>query len=479
MDSILSLTGALLKDFFGPAFSHLHPIFWIYVPYWTVVLAALAVSPLTMILPQLLQGKLSWPSKDEVPDEWIIHGKRYNLKPFYDSHPGGSLALRKAKGSDCTGLFESYHVFIDREVMAKMVAQYEIKDTAPAEKRTMVYDDAFYNDLKQAVRDHFKGQGKSAHKMTVPHLMLCLGAWITMWFCIVHMLRNDSMWCIPVIGFLSWYLTGNVMHDASHNALVKSPWVNHLLSHAAFPYGVNVAGWQIQHVMSHHIYTNEEEDVDLYHYDPIITLEKGVGSVNPVLHILRVVYLMSSAIPHLALVVPYGLLCGHIDAAHGHRMYDRVKAIMAHRAVLRWELLAETGALIAFWVVCYSYHGCFKAICYQMSVYVISSYCFSFFTQVSHLQEECFIDPKKLEELSFAKRQVASSMDFAADSPFWGHISGGLNTQAIHHCFPSVSAMHLRALYPKFRQVCKKHGVQLKEASSLSSFVWGFIQFSN
>jgi fatty acid desaturase len=432
-----------------------------------------------VILPQLLQGKLSWPSKEDVPEEWTINGKKYNLKPFYDSHPGGSFALRAARGSDCTGLFESYHIFIDREVLLRMLARYEIKDAPPAEKPAMVYNDDFYNDLKQAVRDHFKGKGKGAHKMTWAHLGLCFLAWAGMWFCIYNLLTNDSLWCIPAIGFLSWYLTGNVMHDASHTALVTQPWANRLLSRAAFPYGVNVPGWQIQHVMSHHIYTNEENDVDLYHFDPIVALEKGVGTVNILLHMVRLTYLLSSAIPHLALVVPYGLLFGQIDPAHGHRMYDRVKAIKAHRAELKWELVLETVALFAFYALCYSYHGFVKAISYQMSVYVISSYLFSFFTQVSHLQEECFVDPKKRDELSFAKRQVSSSMDFAADSAFWGHVSGGLNTQAIHHCFPSVSAMHLRDMYPKFRQVCKKHGVHLKEQPSLGAFVWGFVQFAN
>jgi hypothetical protein len=39
--------------------------------------------------------------------------------------------------------------------------------------------------------------------------------------------------------------------------------------------------------------------------------------------------------------------------------------------------------------------------------------------------------------------------------------------------------MHLRALYPGFRKVCQKHGVELKEATSLGSFLWGFVHFSN
>lgn len=474
----ISIVAGCLSSFYGEVLEHLHPLFYPFIPYWSIILGALALSPITVLLPQFFQGKLTWPRKEDVPDVWTIHGRRYNLKSFYEQHPGGSFALRSAKGSDCTGLFESCHTFIDREVLLKMVARFEIKDGVEASQPVMVYADPFYDALKQMVRDHFKGKPRSAHKMTWPHLGLCFAALTVYWFLIYHMVVNGNMWCILPIGFLSWYMTGNMMHDGSHNALVVQPWLNRVLSHAAFPYGVNVTGWTIQHVMSHHIYTNlDENDVDLYHFDPLITLKSGVGTVNVFLHYLRLIYIMSSAIPHLCLVVPYGLIFGQVDPAHGHAMYDRVKSIQAHRAELRVELVVEQMAQVAFWLISGYYQGFVKGICGVMSVYVISSYLFSFFTQVSHLQEECHSED--MAKQSFAKRQVATSIDFAADSAFWGHISGGLNTQAIHHCFPSVSAMHLRELYPKFRKVCKEHGVNLKESPSLSEFVMGFVHFAN
>ena len=134
---------------------------------------------------------------------------------------------------------------------------------------------------------------------------------------------------------------------------------------------------------------------------------------------------------------------------------------------------------LVFRVVRY-HNGFVNGTCYQMSIFTISGLLFAFFTQVSHLQEDCHMDKvEDWDKLSFAMRQVKSSMDVSPDSAFWGHLSGGLNTQAIHHCFPSISAMHLRAMYPGFREVCKKHGVELKEAPDLSSFLQGFIAFSN
>mmetsp|Transcript_85826 Transcript_85826/g.247671 ORF Transcript_85826/g.247671 Transcript_85826/m.247671 type:complete len:483 (-) Transcript_85826:281-1729(-) len=476
---LLSL-GAIFVDVWASAFTHLHPFYYAFVPYWTLILGALCLSPLTVLLPQLIKGELSWPSKEDVRNEWIIHGKTYDLTPFYDSHPGGSWALRAAKGSECTGLFESYHLFIDREVLLKMLDRYEI-DTGDrkAPELSMVFHDDFYADLKASVREYFNGKGKGAHKMTWPYLTYNLVAWATMWSMIYGILFKDALWCIPFVGYLSCYLTGSIMHDASHNALVSSPTWNRILSHAAFPYGINVTAWQIQHIMSHHIYTNGEEDVDLFHFDPIVTLKKGEGHVNIVLHVIRLLLVLSTAVVHLAIAVPYGLLFGQIDPVPGHRMYDRVKAINAHRAELRREMMIELAALFAYFAVCWYQQGLIKGICVQMSIFTISSYIFSFFTQVSHLQEECFGEGDDLKKLSFAKRQVATSMDFATDSFFWSLASGGLNTQSIHHCFPSVSATQLRDLYPTFRRVCRKHGVELKEARSMMDFIWGFVQFAN
>lgn len=487
----LGIGQTLLSPVFA-LFAEVHPFFWIYVPYWIIMLVAFTLSPLTILLPQYLAGKMSWPVTTDFPDEWTIHGKKYNLRPFMKQHPGGEAVLRRCRNSDCTGLFESYHVFIQRETLFGMLARYEIRDAcdrAPSAAGTpapvtdngsteisMPPADPFYEDLKQMVRDHFKPRGKWSHKMPWSYKCACFCIWLIMWASIYWTWTHGvSYLVVALIGFCAWELTGNVMHDASHNAFVKSPLVNQILARAAFPFGVNVACWQIQHVMSHHVHTNEEEDVDLHHYEPFLTLP-GTRNVNPLVHYFRLTILLSSAIIHLSVAVPYGLLCGQDDALHGHKVYDRVKAIQSHRAELKWEILLEALPLLVFYKVTYSYIGGYAGIAFVFSVYTVASYLFSFFTQVSHLQDDCFL---KKAEPSFAKRQVTTSMDFAVESKAWALLSGGLNMQALHHVFPSVSAVYLHELYPKFREVCKKHDVQLKEALTLKSFLWGFASCSS
>mmetsp|Transcript_46149 Transcript_46149/g.136376 ORF Transcript_46149/g.136376 Transcript_46149/m.136376 type:complete len:479 (+) Transcript_46149:150-1586(+) len=468
------------RGFYGEVFTHLHPLFWVYVPYWTLIISALCLSPLTVLLPQYLKGELRNPfRKLEEPDVWIVHGKKYNLRPFMKIHPGGEFVLRAGRGSDITGLFESYHIFIDREVLLKTLDRYEIVEEGGKKEPLAVPADPFHEDLKLMVKEHFKGQPKGSHKMTSSHLALCGACYAMLLYLTYVMLTQDAKWTIPLIGFCGWYLTGNVMHDASHNAFVTNPRLNRAASYMGFPWCLNISSWHIQHVVSHHCHTNGEEDVDLYHFNPLIILQKGVGSVHEALHYLRLGFLCSTVYPHLSIVVPYGLLVGQVDPAHGHRMYDQFSASEAYRKNLRADIGLETLCLFLYFCLTGYMQGFAKGLCFYMSCMVVCSYLFSFFTQVSHLQEECFLDEKERAKLTFMKNQAATSMDFSADSAFWGHVSGGLNTQAIHHCLPPISAMHLRSMYPKFRQVCKKHGVELKEAKSLSAFVWGFIQVAN
>lgn len=452
-----------------------------YCSYWFIILGLFLISPLTVLLPQFLKGKLDLLNGYEAPPVWVVAGKKYDFRPFVDIHPGGKWMLNAARGSDCTGLIESYHPFLDREVLYRMMLKYEVEDDAIKieEVDGTVYSDPLYEDLKLMLREHFRGKGRGSRKMPWSYLVLNVTFWCFRWYLILLLVFRESLWTIPVIGVLSWFLTGNVMHDASHCALLSNPMLNQIFTHAAFPYGVNTRGWHIQHVMSHHIHTNEENDVDLHHFEPVMILEKGRGSVNVILHAIRLTLLLSTAMLHLAVVVPYGLIFGQVDPANGHRMYDHMPSIRAHRSVMKKSLIVEFACVVVFFIVCGYHHGFIKGVAIQMCNFLVVSYLFCLFTQVTHLQEDCFPSKEEMSKMSFAKRQIATSLDFATDSPFWGFVSGGLNAQAVHHLFPTVSSVHLRHLYPKFLQVCQKHGVEPKVANSFSSFIWGFISFAN
>jgi cytochrome b involved in lipid metabolism len=55
------------------------------------------------------------PAKNLKPNEWMVHGKKFNLTKFVDNHPGGTRTINMGRGRDCTELFESYHPHGDKQ----------------------------------------------------------------------------------------------------------------------------------------------------------------------------------------------------------------------------------------------------------------------------------------------------------------------------------------------------------------------------
>jgi len=84
-----------------------------------------------------------------------IHGRYFDLTAF--KHPGGPIALGLVAGRDGTELFESHHIFTDRDVKG-MLAAFEVKDHPDVIESSGVYDwaktlaDPFTLELKEAAR---------------------------------------------------------------------------------------------------------------------------------------------------------------------------------------------------------------------------------------------------------------------------------------------------------------------------------------
>lgn len=62
-------------------------------------------------------------------------------------------------------------------------------------------------------------------------------------------------------------------------------------------------------------------------------------------------------------------------------------------------------------------------------------------------------------------------------STTWNIITGGLNTQSLHHVLPSVHHCHYPTIYPLFLSVCKRHGVHPKSARNAAVFVRGYLKW--
>jgi linoleoyl-CoA desaturase len=62
--------------------------------------------------------------------------------------------------------------------------------------------------------------------------------------------------------------------------------------------------------------------------------------------------------------------------------------------------------------------------------------------------------------------QVETSKNFSM-SLFWGVVCGGLDRHIEHHLWPALPPNRLRALSPRVRALCERHGVRYVEYPSV------------
>merc|ERR1712151_161141 len=68
----------------------------------------------------------------------------------------------------------------------------------------------------------------------------------------------------------------NIQHDANHGSVtrkLKNVWINDLLGFGADWIGSSKWLWQQQH-WTHHAYTNQERDPDMYSAEPMVIFQK-------------------------------------------------------------------------------------------------------------------------------------------------------------------------------------------------------------
>ena len=113
---------------------------------------------------------LHFPTDDErrpASELWLVHGKYYDLRPFYKHHPGGQWVLQQCMGSDCTSLVYSHHLTDKPFQVLKKYASPPASHATEMRKeygRDTAIDysyapDGFYMTVRSRVAQSLKEQG--------------------------------------------------------------------------------------------------------------------------------------------------------------------------------------------------------------------------------------------------------------------------------------------------------------------------------
>jgi len=211
-----------------------------------------------------------------------IHGRAYDMRPFFAQHPGGKDILIMTQGLiDATPAFESLHAFANRPDILRQLERYAVDAPCVSPTLYTFADDGFYRTLVRRVRSEFGAQGDA---QSITHLVKADKYWLAkvsvqvavslVSFALCFLSGNTfstAEQCVfaAVAGcfFMQWCFT--VMHDASHYAVVsRSPLVNTFLTRTWTAMGFWVCRvWMLHHVVLHHSFTGTTHmDPDLHHF---------------------------------------------------------------------------------------------------------------------------------------------------------------------------------------------------------------------
>jgi len=249
-------------------------------------------------------------------------------------------------------------------------------------------------------------------------------------------------------------------HGASHFALSINPSINRWVYRiATVLIGMwNPKVWDLQHVVAHHVYTNEwPYDTDSAFPIKSIAVNQRRFSYHKYQHYyMWIIYMFT---------IP--LVC-----------INSLKDTLIGRQVLytmRWQI---QGSFVEAWTVNilaliylsipYFFHSFWTASLIIMFNNAVSSLTFSLQFVVNHeVDKPGVMDGPPPEKMDWGQYQVVSSNTFSGDSIWKTWLAGGLNTQIEHHLFPGVWYRHYVPIRKIVMEVCKEFNIVYNDSPDL------------
>ncbi|MCO4771063.1 MAG: fatty acid desaturase [Deltaproteobacteria bacterium] len=249
-------------------------------------------------------------------------------------------------------------------------------------------------------------------------------------------------------------------HDGSHDAVSSSPVTNHLVRSIFDLVGVSSYLWDYDHVQAHHGYPNVPG------YDSNLRMYPGLR-LDP-----QAPRRWYHRFQHLyaPLVYAHATIAKVLIADFANLRRDRIGAVEvgAHpKRSLAWMLGLKAVALLHIYVLPFVVLSD-PAWQIALSMYVgnvLSGLLLGFIFQVTHTNElvqHPDLDARGRLPGGFAEHVLATTADFGVESRWLAHLTGGLNTHAVHHLLPTLSQVHLRDAASVLDEVCRESGVEYK-----------------
>lgn len=372
-----------------------------------------------------------------------VDGKVYDAALLAAHHPGGELFVRAFAGRDATEAFLSYH----RRVFPHDQMKPMTVGTLPSRKQVGV--DKEYLELCEIVNAVLRGNSFAPWNYWIKCAVI-IGTTLSVEF-YVHSTGTYTASLCAFLGFMYALIGLNIQHDANHGALSKRGWVNRTLGLSQNYIGGSALDWIHQHVVQHHINTND------VHQDPDIE-GSPILRLNPIKDILEHQKMQHFYV--FILIALFGFTTV-VNAAlglwHGVRYTPMAKLVDSYR---KSELIWPAFFFFRWLVLPAMSANPGAALLATAPLYIVAGYYLAFFFILSHNFEGAHMYDKsqKPEGASFLRNQVLSSSNVAGS--WLCFINGGLNYQIEHHLFPRVQHTHYPLIAPVVKAFCDKKGIR-------------------
>jgi linoleoyl-CoA desaturase len=253
-----------------------------------------------------------------------------------------------------------------------------------------------------------------------------------------------TWWSCLAAGVLISLFGTRLAHEGGHQQASNKAWVNRLMLFLGYlPIGPGLC-WYYRHVVSHHVHTNQDDDVDVKYIELLDLVPKSLKYIK----VIFLPVMFAGAVFEIGVKTIFDMLV--FKDVGGCKVYMTVG-----------QLIPE--AILWFTIHLYFGPSWLGYACMALTAGAI----FVPMSQVAH----AILYPDGIQDESWAKMQLKSSVNFAARSSFWYHAAFGLTTQTDHHLFPGIGAHCLDDVHDKVvKPVCAKHNVPVYDVSAKKAF---------
>ncbi|XP_065218352.1 cytochrome b5-related protein-like isoform X2 [Planococcus citri] len=378
---------------------------------------------------------------DGAENLWRVHDKLYDLNSFVEQHPGGAMWLSLTKGTDITEAFECHHLTPAAE---KLLPKFYVKDaTSPRSSPFTFKPNGFFRTIKRKVLKHFDYKTPQISRISTTFLDLFFFSALTF---SVLAAKHESIGFAALAGVMFGFVI-NCGHNFVH---MKDMWRNYYYYFTGF----SVRDWRISHCLSHHLYPNTLQDLEISLFEPTLQFLPNknkptwarfgpllyspiVWALAPAFQIFNKVRLGTFFLPNYLVFVPPVLML--------------ILGNFQFYTILLWiDILLFIGLT-------------FTSIG---------------LTAAHHDYESFHEGDKPRDDTDWGLHQVDAIHERKEliGNTYVGLVVFGEHT--LHHLFPTIDHVHLKELIPIFKETLEEFGVPMNEKSYPEIIANTFVQLA-